>query len=130
VNLGENVSVRHSLPLGINRDMPRAAYRGFVHWRLSNAGRRALARVVSSESGPASETRDKNGPEHPQQVAGAEHDLFDDPVCLQESETPHQKESTWASPGSESPSARSFQVARTAASPTPLRMDMYLRLAA
>jgi len=47
-----------------------------------------------------------------------------------ESEALHQKESTWPSRGSESPLARSFQVARTAVSPTPLRMDMYLRLTA
>src|SRR5215468_3694320 len=31
--------------------------RGFFHWRLSNAGPAALARVASSASGPASETR-------------------------------------------------------------------------
>src|SRR5689334_12340241 len=49
--------VRRSSALGINRDMRHAAYRGFLPWQPSNAGRRALARVVSSESGPASETR-------------------------------------------------------------------------
>ena len=33
--------------------------RGFLHWRLSNAGPAALVRVESSVMGPASETRHK-----------------------------------------------------------------------
>src|SRR5262245_17666138 len=61
VDPGENVPVRHSFALGIDRDMPPAAYRGFVHWRLANAGRQASANVASAVSGPASETRHRSG---------------------------------------------------------------------
>src|SRR5262245_7717369 len=43
--------VRRSSALGIDRDMPRAAYRGFLHWRISNAGPAAVARVATSVIG-------------------------------------------------------------------------------
>ena len=54
--------VRRSSALGINRDMRHAAYRGFLHWRLSNAGPGAFVRAESSVMGPASETRHKSSP--------------------------------------------------------------------
>jgi hypothetical protein len=41
--------------------------RGFLHWRLSNAGPAALVRVETSVMGPPSETRDKSRPERVQQ---------------------------------------------------------------